>query len=180
MKTLGATTLLLLLVSASHAEEPATTTAPTPATSASAEATPAASSDSALVRASKAGAGRTKTSRKVITNADVKKSRGKLIPVTTKPAAPAAETKKTLFEQQDDQRRARAQADILVADAQKKVQELEKELRRIEQSYYDSNDPMYRDDVIQKSFNQTKRQLDDARKQLADARDLRGKAEPPN
>ena len=51
------------------------------------------------------------------------------------------------------------------------MSELEKELRRIEDSYYAENDPNYRDKTIQDRFNQTKQQLDDARKELADARD---------
>lgn len=170
MRIIAVGGLMLLLAMGGRAEEPqATSTAPATTTA----------QDSPLVRASKT-ASRKKSTRKVITNADVKKSRGKLIPTTTKPAAAAAEAKPAPLDQQEAQRPTRQQADLLVQAAQKKVQELEKELRRIEQSYYDSNDPMYRDDVIQKSFNQTKRQLDDARKQLADARDLVGKAEPPN
>jgi hypothetical protein len=42
----------------------------------------------------------------------------------------------------------------------------------VEQSFYDENDANYRDTVIQKRFDQTKRQLDDARTELAEARDV--------
>ena len=51
------------------------------------------------------------------------------------------------------------------------VDDLEKELRRIEETYYAENDPNYRDSTIEPRFNQTKKQLDDARKELTDARD---------
>jgi hypothetical protein len=51
------------------------------------------------------------------------------------------------------------------------VNDLEKELLRLEQAYYEAADPNYRDTQIQDRFNQTKRQLEDARKELADARD---------
>ena len=45
-------------------------------------------------------------------------------------------------------------------------------MRRIEDTYYAENDPNYRDKTITDRFNQTKKQLDDARKELADARDV--------
>jgi hypothetical protein len=174
MKQLAIVCFVLLTAAATmRADDP-------PATTTTAPATPAPQRDSALVRASKTGAGRPKSTRKVITNADVKKSKGKLIPAASKTPAPESSIRKNLLDEQAEQRRNREQADALVLAAQKKVADLEKELRRIEQSFYDSNDPMYRDDVIQKSFGQTRRQLDDARKELADARDLQGKAEPPN
>ena len=58
-----------------------------------------------------------------------------------------------------------------ITTLEKKVADLDKSLNLIEQSFYAENDPNYRDDVIQKRFEQTKRQLGDARKELADARD---------
>ena len=57
-----------------------------------------------------------------------------------------------------------------------KVADLEKDLRRIEDSYYAENDLNYRDNTIQPRFAQTKRQLDDARRELSDARDVQQKA----
>jgi hypothetical protein len=140
-----------------------------------ATATAAKPLDSPLVKAAKAGGGpKKKSTKKVITNADVRKSKGKLVvlpPKEGQPVAIAAEPQKGSLERQDDERRAREGASVRMITAQKKVSELEKELRRLEDAYYAENDPNYRDSTIEQRFNQTKRQLDDARKELADARD---------
>jgi hypothetical protein len=134
----------------------------------------AAADDSPLVKAAKANGGpKRKTTKKVITNRDVKKSKGKLAELPTKPdpvPVPAGPVKGSL-QKQDDQRRAQAVTLQRVATAQTKVNDLEKELLRLEQAYYEAADPNYRDTQIQDRFNQTKRQLEDARKELADARD---------
>ena len=130
--------------------------------------------DSPLVKAAKAGGGpRKKSKTKVITNADVQKSAGKLMVLPPKPGQPAAASapQKGPLELQNDERHARERADVRVAAAQKKVDDLEKELRRIEETYYAENDPNYRDSTIEPRFNHTKKQLDDARKELTDARD---------
>ncbi len=130
--------------------------------------------DSPLVKAAKASGGPKKKSKtKVITNADVQKSAGKLMVLPSKTGQPAAASapQKGPLELQDDERHAREKADVRIATAQKKVDDLEKELRRIEEAYYAENDPNYRDSTIEPRFNQTKKQLDDARKELADARD---------
>jgi len=134
--------------------------------------------DSPLVKAAKASGGpKKKSTKKVITNADVKKSTGKIAirPAKEGPSTPAQTDTKGSLEKQDDARHARAAASVRLSAAQKKVDELEKELRRIEDSYYAENDPNYRDSTIQQRFNQTKKQLDDARKELADARDAQQK-----
>ncbi len=128
-----------------------------------------------LVETAKQSKAKRKTSStKVITNKDVKKSKGKLIVLSTpagdKPAAPA-ETVGPL-EKQDARYRQRKEAQERLDTAQKKVDGLQKELDSIEQRYYEENDPNYRDQVIQKRFAQTKRQLEDARHELADARDV--------
>lgn len=162
--------VVFLLASSALAGEPVKTTTSTAGTSSLVAAAAAA-------RASKP---RKSSRTKVITNADVKRAHGKLTPSKTGAAAPPAGSKPGMLEVQDQQRKARAEAAVRLAAAQKKVDALEKDLRRIEQSFYDENDPSYRDDVIQKSFNQTKRQLDDARKELADARDASGKAAEAN
>jgi hypothetical protein len=134
--------------------------------------------DSPLVKAAKAGGGPKKktTKRKVITNADVKSAQGSLVVLPPKPAQTAAiaDTRGPLQKQSDD-RRARSEADLHITAAQKKVDDLQKELRRIEDAYYAENDPNYRDSAIEQRFTQTKKQLDDARKELADARDARTK-----
>lgn len=141
----------------------------------------AAPKDSALVQASRDNGGpRKKKARKVITNADVKRSKGKLVvlpqrPEVTSSAEPPA-SDKGLLEQQDDSRKARREAEKRLADADARVKDLERELARIEQSYYDESDPNRRDSAITARFLQTKRQLDDARKDLADARDAYSRA----
>ena len=145
-------------------------------------ATPANSSkNSPLVQASKDNGGaRKKKLRKVITNADVKKSKGKLIVLPAKPGEAVATVpgppSKGLLEQQNENRKARLNAERQLSEADGRVKSLEKELARIEQSYYDEADPSRRDSAIGPRFIQTKRQLDDARKQLADARDAYDRA----
>ena len=129
--------------------------------------------DSPMVKAAKANGGAKKPMpKKVITNADVKKTKGKLVELPPKPAATvAAVDNRGPLAKQDDEFHIREAADTRVAKAQKKVDDLAKELRRIEDAYYAENDPNYRDSTIVPRFNQTKNQLDAARKELADARD---------
>jgi hypothetical protein len=134
-----------------------------------------------LIEAAKAAKAKRKASdTKVITNKDVKKSKGKLI-VLDKPAkeeAVVADAPKTSSLEQHDQRyHARVLAAEAVTAHEKKVASLEKDLEAIEQRYYEENDPNYRDSVIQKRFAQAKRQLDEARLQLADSRDALKKLE---
>ncbi len=143
--------------------------------------TGAATEDSPLVKAAKANGGpKRKSTKKVITNEDVKKSIGKLtlLPAKT-PQQPQLTTiqepQKGPLEKQDDQRRARNESSARVSAAEKKVTDLEKELRRLEEAYYAENDPNYRDTKIEERFNQTKRQLETARRELADARDVQEK-----
>jgi hypothetical protein len=137
----------------------------------------ASADDSPLVKAAKASGGpKKKTHKKVITNADVKTAKGTLVVLPPKPGQPtAAVDNRGPLDKQADDRRARSEADLHITAAQKRVDELLKELRRIEDSYYAENDPNYRDSTIEQRFNQTKKQLDDARKELADARDTRTK-----
>jgi hypothetical protein len=135
--------------------------------------------DSPLVKAAKANGGPKKPTKKVITNANVKKSSGKVttnpVPTTTAAAAAAPMT----IADQDKLLHDRAAAQKRTDVAQAKVNDLDKELDRIEQAYYAENDPNYRDKTIAERFEQTKKQLDSARKELAEARDalekLKGK-----
>jgi hypothetical protein len=122
--------------------------------------------DSELVAAAKkAKEGRVAIPRKVITNADVKKSKGKLIELPPgKAVAPLDQ--RTSIEKHDAAMKAAAAEERVDAAAQKKVTDLEKELAAIEQDYYDENDPTFRDDVIQKKFDVKKRELDLARAAL--------------
>jgi hypothetical protein len=128
--------------------------------------------DSPLVKAAKANGGPKKSTKKVITNADVKKSSGK---VTTLPPAatsttPAPAPKGSIAEQ-DKLLHDRAAAQKRTDAAQAKVNDLDKELDRLEQAYYAENDPNYRDKTIAERFEQTKKQLESARKDLAEARE---------
>ena len=134
-----------------------------------------------LVKAAKdSKAKRKKSSTKVITNKDVKQAKGKLIVLDT-PAAKETEKAEAAssLQKQDATLRERREAKDRVDSERRKVDGLQKELDAVEQSYYQENDPNYRDNVIQKRFAQTKRQLDDARQDLANARDALQKLEPP-
>lgn len=141
--------------------------------------------DSPLVKAAKASGGpKKKSTRKVITNADVKKSAGKIqeLPgskATITLTAEPDKKKPATVADVEQQRRAVAAADKRVSAAEVKVARLESDLARIEQSYYESDDPSFRDTTIKQRFDQTKRQLEDARKELADARDEQKRVTPP-
>lgn len=117
------------------------------------------------------------STKKPITNADLKKAKSKLMTYTPVPTATdtaattaTADTRGPIT-QSDERYRVRKTAEDRVNAAAAKVSDLEKELDRVEQSYYNTNDPTERDNVIAKRFAQTKKQLEDARKELADARD---------
>jgi len=135
-------------------------------------ATAAWADDSPLVKAAKANGGPKKPTKKVITNADVKKSSGKVttVPAVAKSTAPAAEPPMTVADQ-DKLLHDRAAAQKRTDAAQAKVNDLDKELDRLEQAYYAENDPNYRDKTIAERFERTRQQLDSARKDLADAKD---------
>jgi hypothetical protein len=137
--------------------------------------------DSPLVKAAKANGGPKKSTKKVITNADVKKSSGK---VTTVPAAatstsPPAAPRMTVADQ-DKLLHDRAAAQKRTDAAQAKVNDLDNDLDRLEQAYYAENDPNYRDKTITERFEQTKKQLEAARKELAEARDALEKLKTPS
>ncbi len=171
-------------VSAAAQSQPSQTAAePPPASTSTVLDAPKTEKESPLVRAARLGKANRKIPTKVLTNADVKKSKGKLA-VTSPPPLPADATpkpetdKRTPLERQDAQYHARNSADERLIADQKKVDSLERDLASIEQSYYEEKDLNRRDDVIQKRYAQAKRQLEDARKQLADARDALAAASP--
>jgi len=129
--------------------------------------------DSPLVKAAKSAGGPRKPSGKVITNDDVKKAANKSGAAAVPPAtttAPPTDTKGPL-QKLEEQRRTRLALAKKLDDAEKKVAELEAELRRLEQAYYEESDLNRRDTVVLPRFEQTKKQLGEARKELADARD---------
>jgi hypothetical protein len=153
------------------------TSAPKPAAT---QTTDRKSTEDLVKQAADAKAKRKKSATKVITNKDVKKARGKLIelPKSDKPVVKTAGVKTVA--DQDVNYRQRREATEHLAAAQKKVDALKKDLDSIEQQYYEANDPNYRDTVIQQRFQQTKRQLEDAQHELADARDTAQKLTPAN
>jgi exonuclease VII small subunit len=127
-----------------------------------------------LVEAARAAKAKRKTNpkRKVITNADVKRSTAKLQETELAPL-PVELTKSGggMVAEHEARKKAIRAAEARVAEAEKLVAGLDKEVARLEMSFYEENDPNYRDDVIQKRFEQARRQLDTARQELADARD---------
>jgi membrane-bound lytic murein transglycosylase B len=124
-----------------------------------------------LVEASKQAKQRKKMPTKVITNADVKKSKGKIVE-TPAGSLPYVEPlpAQTSIEKQEADRTARLANEARVDKAQKHVAELEIALTQIEQSYYDENDLQRRDTDIVRRFEETKKQLDAARAELAAAK----------
>lgn len=131
---------------------------------------------SALVSAAKKAKETKKKSRIKITDESVKKSTGKL---TLLPPAPEPEeTAKNDEAPVPAIVAKRAKADAKLSDAKVEVEELEKELRRIEETYYLESDPNYRDEVLRPRFEQTRKQLDRARDLLLIAREERQNLEP--
>jgi len=129
----------------------------------------------AMVDAAKdAKAKRKKSTSKVITNEDVKKSKGKIVELSEKDL-PKVDAKKTttgptMLEQQDAELKARHEAETRVAKVEKSVADLEQEMVRIEQSYFEENDPNVRDTVITRRFAETKSKLETAKQELEAAR----------
>ena len=144
--------------------------------------------DSTLVKAAKANGGLKKPiTKKTITNADVKKSSGKItelppsnsVGAAAPGSASAPEAGAPTLAQHEAKRKAVAAAEKRVADAEAAVAELEKELARVEQSYYEASDLNYRDTTLAARFSQTRKQLDAARAQLTDAREAFATLHPP-
>ncbi|HEX6094859.1 MAG TPA: hypothetical protein VF432_00940 [Thermoanaerobaculia bacterium] len=107
---------------------------------------------------------RKKSTSKVITNADVKKSKGKVVETPNLPAT--IEKQPTLMEKYEARRAAEKTANELRIRQEQLVADLEKELAAIEQRYYEENDLNRRDTEIVKKFNTVKAQLDAARAQV--------------
>ena len=153
--------------------------------------------DSPLVKAAKAATASRKSvtashpTGHVVTNSEVKanggrptsiSSKGRSYPVaTSKPSKKAPASTVALTRPPEPDLRLKQLANDRITSVTVRVSDLEKELTRLEQSYYDSSDPDYRDDIIQKRYEQTRKQLDAARKELADARDTdHTLSEPPH
>ncbi|HEX8410451.1 MAG TPA: hypothetical protein VF883_16420 [Thermoanaerobaculia bacterium] len=108
---------------------------------------------------------RRKSTSKVITNADVKKSKGK-VQTTNAPTTPVVR-EPSLMEKHQATRAAAAAAAAHKAKYETVIAQLEKELAAIEQSYYNENDLTRRDTQLVARFNDVKTKLDAARKALA-------------
>jgi hypothetical protein len=120
--------------------------------------------DSDLVKAAK----RKPSTKKPITNEDVKKNATKSGGATGNP--PAIVHEKSELALQDERNRARAMAERLVKAREERVALLEKELVAIELSYYDASDLDARDRDITRKFKLTKEKLETARQDLTAAR----------
>ncbi len=105
---------------------------------------------------------RQKSKSKVITNADVKKSKAKVVETPNIPATPVAKGP-SLTEQHEAKKAADKATNELRAKHERLVADLEKELAAIEQQYYEENDLNRRDTEIVKKFNDVKAKLDAAR-----------------
>ncbi|HET7704905.1 MAG TPA: hypothetical protein VFM36_02345 [Thermoanaerobaculia bacterium] len=125
-----------------------------------------------LVSAAKDAKGKRKQpSTKVLTNADVKKSKGKLIVLSsTEKAEPETVAKEvdplTPMQRHDATYRERLVTDEKTRVAQARVDALEKELLELESRYYEENDPDRRDRVIRSKFEEVRKSLDEAKAEL--------------
>ena len=151
---------MLLTVSGVRASSPAAS---------SAEDAKAPTKD--LVSAAKDAKGKRKQpSTKVITNADVKKSKGKLIVLSSNEAKAPESAKEidplTPLQRHDANHRERLLVDEKMQAAQARVDELEKELLDVELRYYEENDPDRRDRIIRVKFEETRKALEEARSEL--------------
>ena len=119
---------------------------------------------SALVEASKASKSKRKSSTtKVITNADVKKADKSRITVRKDGEAAPVEKQPTLMETHEAERKTRAELDAKLKVLDETIAGLEKELARLEQTYYETNDLEYRDKQLVARFNETQLRLGEAR-----------------
>jgi hypothetical protein len=117
----------------------------------------------ALVQAAKESKAKRKTSgtRKVITNADLAKSKGKVIqrkPEDLKPLPPV----ESLVEKHEADRKAKALYDEKMRVLEETIGALEKEVAAIERAYFEAHDLDYRDKEIVAKFTEVKAKLDAA------------------
>lgn len=117
-------------------------------------------------RAAAARAKRSKGTTKVITNADVRKSKGKLIENSGTQAPLEAPPEQSMTERHEADKKAQAAATAQLASAKALVEDLERQLLAIEQSYYEESDLDRRDGELVRRFDDVSRQLTEARKQL--------------
>lgn len=112
-----------------------------------------------------AKAKRKKSTAKVITNADVKKSKGKI--AETPNLAPEVVREPTLTEKHEAQKAAAKVANEARAKQAHLIAQLQKQLAALEQQYYEENDLNRRDTELVRKFNDVKAKLDAARAEPA-------------
>jgi hypothetical protein len=124
----------------------------------------AQSDTKALVDAAKEAKAKRKAggARKVITNADLARSKGKVIQRKPEDLAPLPPLE-SIIEKQEAEKKAKAQFDEQVTAMDAVIATLEKEVAVLEQSYYEASDLDHRDKVIVARFTETKAKLDEAR-----------------
>ena len=121
----------------------------------------------ALVDASREAKAKRKTSTtRVITNSDVKKSKGVLIENKRAATPIVAGPKAVTIEEYEASKKAAAEAEAVLRAAQEHVASLEKELAGVEQKYYEENDLDRRDTAIVREFSDVSARLLAARKEL--------------
>ncbi len=175
----------VLLAQSPVDDQPETLSPPAPTSSAS--NAPSTEDMVTAARAAKAKRVATKGKKKVITNADVKRARGRLIFISDgshqKEAAKqplSAEDRRTLNQRDDDRIRDRKSAEEKLTSTTEQVDDLRAALAVAEQKYYESNDPGYRDSVLRERFETARTRLESARNEAAAARDELAKHEPPS
>ncbi len=165
----------LLVISSALADEPKEAPAKEQKARVLSES-PAAPVDSPLVRAAKAARKsreKTQASQKVITDASVKKSTGRLTILSDKSPSgvpPAEEAEAILKKLEKDRADAALEAAKAGREAEAletEIARLERELASIEEEYYDESDVELREDVSQRDFGKTKADLAAAREKLA-------------
>src|SRR5688500_5827986 len=124
----------------------------------------AQSDTTALVEAAKDAKAKRKATgtRRVITNADLAKSKGKVIQRKPEDLAPLPPVE-SLVEKYEAERKAKAILDEKLSALDTTIAGLEKELASIEQRYYEASDFEFRDNHLVAKFNETKAKLDKAR-----------------
>lgn len=128
----------------------------------------AVAGDDVIKAANEAKRARKKSRTPVITNEDVRKSKGTLV-VREADAAPPVAAEEDPVARQQRLRRERKEIDARLTAAEETVATLEAKLRSIEQSYYDEPDPDRRDSVIASEFAAVSEKLKAAREELAAA-----------
>ena len=130
---------------------------------------PAQKTEDLVEAAKEAKKKRKEPATKVLTNKDVKNSKGNLIALPETKTSPDEKKKAggpTPLQQHDANYRDRLALEEKVSAASAVVAELERALAALESQYYEENDPDRRDKVIRKEFEETRKKLETARAEL--------------